>query len=122
MNWYLAKLIFQIQRNSTDGDSQFDEQWRMIRADEVEWAYEKASVIGKLEESCFLSEHEENIEWKFIEVSDIIQIGSLSDGMKILSHTEEPDDVKNYLRMVKLNASKSMTIAKNIERNQLINL
>jgi len=47
MNWYLAKLIFHVMSGEGTHTPQFDEQWRLIRADEVSWAYEKATVLGR---------------------------------------------------------------------------
>lgn len=43
MNWYLVKLVFQIIGEHVT-KPQFDEQLRLIRADEVEWALESACV------------------------------------------------------------------------------
>ena len=81
MNWYLAKLIFHVTSGEGTHTPQFDEQWRLIRADEVSWAYEKATVLGRLEESNFLNDRDETVVWKFIEVADIHRIGTMEDGI-----------------------------------------
>ena len=113
MNWYLAKLIFQVRSGGGAHTPQFDEQWRLIRADEVAWAYEKASVLGRLDESSFLNHKEETVDWKFIEVADIHRIGSLEDGAQLFSATKEPMDAKAYIEQIKLKSQKAFSLARN---------
>jgi hypothetical protein len=117
MNWYLAKLIFQVRSGEGTHTPQFDEQWRLIRADEVAWAYEKASVIGRLDESCFLNDRDETVAWKFIEVADIHVIGKLEDGVQLFSATEEPMDANVYIEQIKLKSQKAFALARNSEIN-----
>jgi hypothetical protein len=45
MNWYLAKLVFQLRSAENTQTPQFEEQWRLIRADDDEWAHEKATTL-----------------------------------------------------------------------------
>ena len=117
MNWYLAKLIFQVRRGEGAHTPQFDEQWRLIRADEVAWAYEKASVLGRLDESSFLNDRDELVTWKFIEVADIHRIGSLEDGEQLFSATKEPLDANAYIAQIKLKSIKAFALARNSEIN-----
>lgn len=117
MNWYLAKLIFQVRSGEGAHTPQFDEQWRLIRADEVAWAYEKASVLGRLDESSFLNERSEMVLWKFIEVADIHLIVTLEDGAQLLSVTEEPLDANAYIEQIKLKSQKAFALARNSEIN-----
>ena len=51
MNWYLAKIIYQVISGDGLHTPQFDEQFRLIKADELEWAWEKAQVVGRMGES-----------------------------------------------------------------------
>lgn len=117
MNWYLAKLIFQVRSGEGAHTPQFDEQWRLIRADEVAWAFEKASVLGRLDESSFLNERNEMVLWKFIEVADIHLVGSLEDGAQLFSSKEEPHDASAYIEQVKLKSQKAFALAQNSEIN-----
>jgi Domain of unknown function (DUF4288) len=117
MNWYLAKLIFQVRSGEGTHTPQFDGQWRLIRADEVAWAYEKASVLGRLDESSFLNDRDETVAWKFIEVADIHLIGSLEDGVQLYSVTEEPMDANSYIEQIKLKSQKAFSLARNNEIN-----
>jgi len=111
MNWYLAKLIFQVRSGEGTHTPQFDEQWRLIRADEVAWAYEKASVLGRLDESSFLNDRDEMVAWTFIEVADIHMIGSLEDGVQLFSSTKEPLDANAYIAQIKLKSKKAIALA-----------
>jgi len=43
MKWYLAKFVYQVISGNGNHTPQFDEQMRLIRADEFAWAKEKAS-------------------------------------------------------------------------------
>lgn len=115
LNWYLVKLVFQVQIGEGIHTPQFDEQWRLVKADEVAWAAEKASVLGRMEECNFLSEQEENVSWKFISVSDIHKIGPFEDGAQLFSATEEPVDAGEYIRLVKTRARKSFALARQKE-------
>ena len=117
MNWYLAKLIFQVRSGEGAHTPQFDEQWRLIRADEVAWAYEKASVLGRLDESSFLNERNEMVAWTFIEVADIHIVGSLEDGEQLFSATKEPLDANAYIAQIKLKFIKAFARARNSEIN-----
>lgn len=117
MNWYLAKLIFQVRSGEGSPTPQFVEQWRLIRADEVAWAFEKASVLGRLDESSFLNEQNEMVLWKFIEIADIHLIGSLEDGDQLFSSTEEPLDASTYIEQIKLKSQKAFALARNSEIN-----
>jgi len=116
MNWYLAKQVFQVLIGEGSHTPQFDEQWRLIRADEVSWAREKAIVLGRLEESCQWNHHEEKVVWKFIDVADIIRIGEFRDGEQIFSTTEEPQNPEVYIQSVKNHARKSLELAQEAER------
>jgi hypothetical protein len=118
MNWYLAKLIFQVRSGEGTHTPQFDEQWRLIRADEVAWAYEKASVLGRLDESSFLNDRDEMVAWKFIEVADIHLIGSLEDGAQLFSATEEPMDANAYIAQLKMKSQKAIALARTSELKQ----
>ncbi len=121
MNWYLAKLIFQVSSGMGFHTPQFDLQWRLIRADEVAWAYEKASVIGRLDESNFFNDREESVVWKFIEVADIHRIGTIEDGVHLFSTTEEPNEAGAYIKELKNRSQQAFEMAKSSELNLNVN-
>ncbi|MFM8743266.1 MAG: DUF4288 domain-containing protein, partial [Cytophagales bacterium] len=89
MNWYLAKMVYQIISGSGNHTPQFDEQLRLIRADEYAWAREKASIVGRLLEQHLQNTKDEKVIWRFVEVTELIQLPSLEDGDEIYSTTQE---------------------------------
>lgn len=99
MNWYLARMIFQIVCGDESRPARFNEQWRLIRADEICWAREKATILGHLD-----SQQEQNraekIQWKFITVADIFEVPHETDGAHVFSTTEESEDADHYLALI----------------------
>lgn len=110
MNWYLVKLVFQIV--SDNGTAQFDEQMRVIQADELPWAVEKARVLGWLEQS---GGAENSVGWRFIDVADIRKVEALQDGMHLCAHTIEVENADDYIRLIKSNAAKAVHLAQQHE-------
>ena len=105
MNWYLAKMVYQIISGSGNHAPQFDEQLRLIRADEWGWAREKATIVGKLMEHSIENSKDEKVMWKYVEVTEMIPLTSLEDGDEIYSITQEPNDVKEYLASISAKAA-----------------
>lgn len=99
MNWYFVKLVFQIVNGKP---ALFDEQMRLIQADELAWAVEKARVLGWLEQSA---------SWRFIDVADIHRIDKLEDGIQVCSCTTEVENADEYIRLTKLNLAKALQLA-----------
>jgi hypothetical protein len=120
MNWYLVKLVFQVLSGEGIHTPQFDEQVRLIQADEVNWAYEKATVIGWLEQHSFLNSKEEKVEWKFIDVVEIHRIDDPEDGVLLCAMTEEPEDAQGYIQIIKEKAQKSLQISQRKESADLL--
>ncbi|MBX2915671.1 MAG: DUF4288 domain-containing protein [Cyclobacteriaceae bacterium] len=108
MNWYLVKLVFQIMNDN--GSAQFDEQMRLIQADELPWAIEKARVLGWLEQSA-----DARHAWQFIDVADIRRVEALEDGIQLCTHTVEVENAEDYIQLTKLNAAKAFQLAQQQE-------
>lgn len=106
MNWYLVKLVFQIVNGNHA--TQFDEQMRLIQADELAWAVEKARVLGWLEQS---GDTEDSVSWRFIDVADIRKIEAWDDGMQLCTHTIEAENAEDYIRLTKINSTKAFHLA-----------
>jgi hypothetical protein len=100
MNWYLAKFVYQAVSGNGSHAAQFDEQLRLIRADEFDWAREKANILGRLGECSFVNDKQELVKWKFVNVVDICPITSMEDGVEIYASIEEPTDVADYLARI----------------------
>ena len=101
LQWFLAKLVFQISVEGKDSTPQFEEQFRLIKADELSWAAEKATIIGKMEENNFLNDSHQQVSWKFIETVEVLPLGRIDDGMELYVQTEEPENVNAYIELIK---------------------
>ena len=109
MQWYIAKFVYQIISGDGNHTPQFDEQLRLIRAEEFNWAKEKAILLGQLGEYSFVNQQQQTVTWKFINVVDMTLVQTLEDGAELYSVTEEPTDVNSYLEVVSTRAKRLMT-------------
>lgn len=99
MKWYLAKIVYRIicEGNHTP---QFDEQLRLVHAEDDLHAFQKARLIGDEEEDNFLNDHQKRVHWKFIDVSELHPLNDLTDGAEIYSRICEEEDVGSYIKMI----------------------
>ncbi|MBV8255463.1 MAG: DUF4288 domain-containing protein [Chitinophaga sp.] len=97
MNWFVAKVVYQIICGSGNHTPQFDEQIRLISAGTKKDALAKAHEIGMQEQYAFKNHQEELVQWKFINVPEIYTLSDLTDGMEVYSRIEEPGDPKSYV-------------------------
>ena len=58
MNWYIAKIVFRIITGDGDHKPQFDEQLRLINANNEEQAFEKSSAAWPRRRRRFFHESE----------------------------------------------------------------
>lgn len=98
MQWYLAKLVFHILSGNGDHTPQFDEQLRLISAEDYLHAFQKARLMGERETECFLNRSLQPVHWKFIDISELFILEELLDGAEIYSKISEQDDADNYIR------------------------
>ena len=105
MKWYLAKLVYQIICGDGKHTAQFDEQLRLINADDDLDAFHKARLFGEREQDNFLNAAEKPVHWKFIDVSEIHALNELSDGVEIYSRISEDDSADIYIKLVQLRAA-----------------
>lgn len=101
MNWYLTKLVFQI-RVGDFSESQFDIQQRLVLAEDLPVAMEKARTIGRSEETSFVNVRGEQVSWIFTGVSELRELPVLSDGMQLCSATVVADNPSHFIREVRL--------------------
>jgi hypothetical protein len=99
MNWYIAKIIFGIHREDQT-KNQFDEQLRLIEADEKEEALLKARKIGLAEEESFLNDKNKLVKWEFINVAELVPLKRLEDGVEVYSRIHETDEAKSYIHFI----------------------
>ena len=100
MNWYISKIVFKISAENTQHKPQFDEQLRLIAAGTEEEAFIKARTLGIGEEDSFLNDKKNRVKWEFINVSEIVPLRTLEDGMEIYSQIHETDEAKSYIHCI----------------------
>lgn len=105
MNWYMAKLSYQFTCGSGMHTPEFNEQLRLIVADDVLHAFYKARLIGD-RESVSVVKDGMAIEWKFVDVTDIFPVDNLSDGAEVWSYVIKDAVTEDYTRCVKQKAKK----------------
>ncbi len=104
MNWYIAKLVYQFTCGSGQHTAQFNEQLRLIVAEDALHAFYKARLIGERETAAVVA-NGVAINWKFIDVTDILPINILADGAEVWSQTNEDADAGSYIRSTQQKAT-----------------
>ncbi len=96
MKWYLSKLVFQIICGDGLHAAQFDEQLRLVFAEDELHAFQKARSMGERE--CTIEGIYKQVQWKFIDVSELYPISEMIDGAEIYSKITEEEDAHLYIR------------------------
>ena len=105
MNWYLAKIVYQIICDKGLHNPQFDEQLRLIYAEDNLHAFQKARLIGEKEQDSFLNKVDKPVYWKFIDVSEIHTLNQFTDGAEMYSRINEEEDADIFIHVTRLKAS-----------------
>jgi len=105
MNWYLAKIVYHIVCGDGNHTAQFDEQIRLISAEDKKSAYYKASQLGQQEEEIFLNINQQTVHWKFINVCEVYKLGEQLDGAELFSRIDEKADAGSYIDLINNKAS-----------------
>jgi hypothetical protein len=100
MNWYLAKIVFQIICGNGEHTPQFDEQLRLVSASTKDEAFLKAQQMGKKAEETFFNSKQQLVQWQFINVSELYHLSELIDGAELYSRIEEKDNAVQYIQVV----------------------
>lgn len=100
MNWYLAKIVFQVICGNGHHMAQFDEQLRLIEAGHEQEAFQKAQQIGIQEEDTFLNQSRQLVQWKFVDVCELYLLNNIMDGAEMYSRITEVDDAAQYIDIV----------------------
>ena len=100
MNWYLAKIVYQITCGEGRHTAQFDEQLRLIRADKKEEALLKAQLLGSRGEEMFFNNNQQVVHWQFINISELYQLSELIDGAELYSRIEERENASAYIDII----------------------
>ena len=100
MNWYLAKIVFRIICGDGQHTPQFDEQLRLVSARNEDEAFYKAQALGEQEEDTFLNIQNKEVQWQFINVSELYRLSALIDGAELYSRIRETDEGEEYINLV----------------------
>jgi hypothetical protein len=100
MNWYLAKIVFQIICGDGDHTAQFDEQLRLISGNSKEEAFRKAQAMGQSEQESFLNQKQQLVQWQFINVSELYKLNEQLEGAELFSRIEEREPASVYIETV----------------------
>lgn len=100
MNWYLAKIVYQIICGEGDHSAQFDEQLRLIYGRDEDEAYEKAIETGYQEEDTFYNDKQQMVKWKFINIAELYRISQFINGAELYSQIKEADDGEAYRDLI----------------------
>ena len=96
MNWYMAKLVYRIVCGNGQHAPQFNEQLRLITAEDPLHVFYKARLIGERETTAF--QDKVPVKWKFIDVTEILPIEKFNDGAEVWSCVNEDSDAETYIR------------------------
>lgn len=104
MEWFLAKLVYRFQSPSGPDHIQFDEQLRLVQANNELHAFHKAQQIGQQEQFIADDQTIHQVNWYFMDVTELYKLNQLIDGAEVLSQICLPTDIKRYQREVRLKA------------------
>ncbi len=104
MHWYLAKLVYRIICGNGNHTAQFDEQIRLVQAEDDLHAFNKAHLIGEKEQDCFENQAEQPVYWKFIDVTELHKLEALTDGAEVYARIYEDEDGDHYQHVVQVKA------------------
>ena len=93
----MAKLVYQFICGNGTHTPQFNEQLRLIVAEDALHAFYKARLIGE-RETLDIVNNGMAIKWKFIDVTEILPVNKLSDGAELWSFMNEDTDAELYIR------------------------
>jgi Domain of unknown function (DUF4288) len=96
MKWYLSKLVFRVIYANGSHSAQFDEQLRLIYAEDEFHAFQKARTIG--DRACMNTIENTGVKWKFIDVSELYPLANIVDGAEVFSMITEEADADLYIR------------------------
>lgn len=119
MSWYISKIVFQVICGDGEHTPQFDEQLRLIQAENEQHALKKAIEIGLEEQNTFNNTKDESVIWSFIDVSELQRVNELKDKTELYSRIVEPENEENYVGIIELRAER---VRSNCERQAIDSL
>ncbi|RYF87272.1 MAG: DUF4288 domain-containing protein [Chitinophagaceae bacterium] len=103
MKWFIAKLVFRVTCGSGTHPAQFNEQLRLVYAEDELHGFHKARLMGE-GDKLQNQEPMPAVQWKFIDVVELHCLQPGVDGSEIFSVMREEADAKTYIRSVQRGA------------------
>lgn len=100
MNWYITKVVFKVSEKDSPETGHFDEQLRLVAADSKEEAFMKARTLGLSEEDLSYYETKKPAAWEFINVSEVIPLQNLNDGIALYSRIHKTKETGAYITTI----------------------
>ena len=100
MNWYVSKLVFQVFCGDGNHTAQFDEQCRLVYAEDELHAFHKARRLGEGDQLEQSLPNAANVQWKFIDVTELVPLRLATEGAEIYSVIKEHTEAALYIRNV----------------------
>ncbi len=102
MNWYLVKIMFQIICGNGNHKPQFEEQLRIVLANDAEEAIAKTNSVALQEEEAFMNQSNQLVQWKLIAITDIYPLQTGVDGAALFSKISEEENAAMFIHAIKL--------------------
>ncbi len=91
MKSYTAQIIYRIECEGVSTE-QYEEQWRLVYANDDQTALDEAKKAGMLDEGTFIDRHGRNINWRMLAVKHLQPV-ELKNGGLLFSMVHEPEMV-----------------------------
>ncbi len=108
MQYYLVKLVFQLKQGN-QLLKQFDEQIRLLTASDSFEVFFKARQIGHKEEDKPTEAFSKPLQWKFLDVTEIVPVQLQQDGVELFSQVSEKD-MHSFKQAVKHQAARLLEL------------
>jgi hypothetical protein len=94
MNYYIAKLVFQIQVINAKRKIQYEEKLVCINASDMTYAYSRASALALKHETEFMNDNHHHLSWKFLGITDLVPMDKMEADLELYSEIKEQDEVE----------------------------
>ncbi|HLO69706.1 MAG TPA: DUF4288 domain-containing protein [Flavipsychrobacter sp.] len=95
MKAYTAQIIYRIKCDGVSTE-QYEEQWRLVFADEIREALFQARVVAKEEEATFVDRHGRTVSWELVAVKDLQEV-DVKHGSLLFSSVREVEPIASPL-------------------------
>lgn len=101
MQRFLYKFVYQIVIEGNSGTTQFDEQFRIIFAENASMALAKSQLVSEKEEARFWNADNQEVCWNLVSVLLIASLDQLEDGEMVFSQNQEFEQPSGYVQFIK---------------------